>query len=152
VLFLIFQKSLVKGIVVQRKKDFSKFGSSNTLSKKERIMKKWSTILILGVSILMLTTSVQAVELKLARFFGTCEEKSTDIAAQSGEACIIEAIIRNFSEQDNGITVNEMPADWGSYYDQIKNMDGGRKPAGYFCHAQAPYYGICGDRCPGRNN
>lgn len=68
-------------------------------------------------------------DLKLARFFGVCDTKSSDIAAAVGEACIIEAIIRSFSEADNGITVTELPADWDSYYDQIKtSMVGGNPP------------------------
>ena len=68
-------------------------------------------------------------DLKLARFFGVCDTKSSDVAAAVGEACIIEAIIRSFSEADNGITVTELPADWDSYYDQNKtSMVGGNPP------------------------
>lgn len=75
------------------------------------------------------------VDLKLARFFGVCDEKTVDVKNATGEACIIEAIIRSFSEADNGVTVTELPADWDSYYDQIKTaMVGGNPPDVFVMH------------------
>lgn len=67
-------------------------------------------------------------EITLARFFGACEEAGTDIAAATGEACIIQAIINAFSEADNGVTVNTLPTDWGNYYDQLKAAYAGGSP------------------------
>lgn len=95
-----------------------------------------SVMALLGLA--ALPSPAAAVDLELARFFGVCDEKSTDIKAAVGEACIIEAIIGSFSEADNGITVTELPADWDSYYDQIKTrMVGGNPPDVFVMHKHA---------------
>ena len=90
---------------------------------------------IIALCLTSLAFSSFAVEIKLYRFFGTCDEKSTNIAVQSGEACIIETIVRNFSERDNGITVKEMPAEWSTFYDKLKAwMVGGNPPDIFVIH------------------
>ncbi|MEO1016274.1 MAG: extracellular solute-binding protein [Pseudomonadota bacterium] len=89
-----------------------------------------------ALTVLGATMPAQAqTDLSLARFFGVCDEKSSDVASAVGEACIIEAIIRSFSETDNGVTVTELPADWDSYYDQIKtSMVGGNAADVFVMH------------------
>ncbi len=73
---------------------------------------------------MMLTTSismpVMAEEVSLARFFGDCENAGVDTSKSVGEACIIQSIINAASKEIKGVTVNTLPTDWGSYYDQIK--------------------------------
>jgi multiple sugar transport system substrate-binding protein len=69
------------------------------------------------------------VEIKLARFFGVCDTKTADVAKAVGEACIVEAIIESFNQQNPDVRVVQLPADWNSYYDQIKTaMVGGNPP------------------------
>ena len=92
-----------------------------------------TTAALLGTTIAM--PAEADVNLNLARFFGVCETRSTDVAAANGEACIIEAIIGSFSEADNGITVTELPADWENYYNQLKTwMVGGNAPDVFVMH------------------
>jgi len=67
-------------------------------------------------------------ELVLGRFFGACEAAGLDPAAEVGEACIIESIIRSFSAAENGITVETLPTEWNNYYDQIKAAYAGGNP------------------------
>lgn len=101
-----------------------------------RLLASVSTLALLGA--FALPSPAAAVDLKLARFFGVCDVKSTDIKAATGEACIIEAIIQSFSEADNGITVTELPADWDNYYDQLKTwMVGGNPPDVFVMHEHA---------------
>ena len=74
-------------------------------------------------------------EITLGRFFGACEEAGTDIKAATGEACIIQSIINAYDAQDNGVTVNTLPTDWGNYYDQIKaSYAGGNPPNVHVMH------------------
>ncbi len=99
---------------------------------------RYSKALLASAGLMALAASMPAqaqTDLSLARFFGVCDEKSTDIKSAVGEACIIEAIIQSFSEADNGITVTELPADWESYYDQIKtSMVGGNAADVFVMH------------------
>jgi len=67
-------------------------------------------------------------EISLGRFFGACEEAGTDMAAAVGEPCIIQTIINAFDAEDNGYTVNNLPTDWGNYYDQLKATYAGGNP------------------------
>lgn len=74
-------------------------------------------------------------DLVLGRFFGACEDAGLDPAAEVGEPCIIESIIRSFSEADNGISVETLPTEWNSYYDQIKaTYAGGNAPDVHVMH------------------
>lgn len=77
---------------------------------------------------MLLSEASADVELKLARFFGVCDDQTIPVKEARGEACIIQSIIRDFSQADNGITVTELPADWNSYYDAIKTMMVGGNP------------------------
>ena len=65
-------------------------------------------------------------EIKLARFFGDCQEASANIKDAVGEACIIQSIINGYTDADNGVTVKTLPTDWGNYYDQLTAMYAGR--------------------------
>ena len=67
-------------------------------------------------------------ELVLGRFFGACEDAGLDPAAEVGEPCIIESIVRSFSQADNGISVETLPTEWNNYYDQIKAAYAGGNP------------------------
>ena len=74
-------------------------------------------------------------EISLGRFFGACEDAGTDMAAATGEACIIQTIINAFDAEDNGVSVNTLPTDWGNYYDQIKaSYAGGNPPDVHVMH------------------
>lgn len=75
------------------------------------------------------------VELKVARFFDTCIDASPSIEQASGEACIIQAIFRAFSEDDNGITVDLLPPHRDNYYPQlIAAYAGGEPPDIHLLH------------------
>ena len=87
-----------------------------------------ATAVLAGVFSLFAACAHAETEITLGRFFGACEEAGTDIAAATGEACIIQTIINSFSVADNGVTVNTLPTDWGSYYDQIKAAYAGGNP------------------------
>ncbi len=87
------------------------------------------------ITALLGSVGLSQTEITLARFLGDCEQAGTNIQEAVGEACIIQSIINNFSEQDNGITVNTLPTDWGNYYDQIKAMyAGGNAPEVHMIH------------------
>jgi len=85
-----------------------------------------TAVLVAGLSV---TTSAPAAEISLGRFFGACENAGTDTSASVGEPCIIQSIINAFSAEDNGVTVETLPTDWGNYYDQIKASYAAGTPA-----------------------
>ena len=92
-------------------------------------------LIIVLVALLLGSSSLAQTELTLGRFFGDCEDAGTDIAAASGEACIIQTIINAFSAEDNGITVNTLPTNWGDFYEQIKaSYAGGNPPDVHVMH------------------
>ena len=92
--------------------------------------------LVLAIAALLLAPLATAqTEISLGRFFGACEEAGTDMAEASGEACIIQTIINAFGAEDNGVTVNTLPTDWGNYYDQVKaSYAGGNPPDVHVMH------------------
>jgi len=84
------------------------------------------TLTASALALCVTATGVQAeTELELARFFGECDSAGTDISAAVGEACIIQSIINAYSAEDNGVTIETLPTDWGNYYDQLKAMYAG---------------------------
>jgi multiple sugar transport system substrate-binding protein len=91
---------------------------------------------LLAIAALLLAPLATAqTEISLGRFFGACEDAGTDMAAATGEACIIQTIINAFDAEDNGVTVNTLPTDWGNYYDQIKaSYAGGNPPDVHVMH------------------
>ncbi len=93
------------------------------------------TALVLLALALAAPTAMAQTEITLGRFFGACEEAGTDVAAATGEACIIQAIINAFSAEDNGVVVDTLPTDWGNYYDQVKaSYAGGNPPDVHVMH------------------
>jgi multiple sugar transport system substrate-binding protein len=91
--------------------------------------------LVLIVLALAAPSAMAQTEITLGRFFGACEEAGTDVAAASGEACIIQTIINAFSAEDNGVVVDTLPTDWGNYYDQVKaSYAGGTPPDVHVMH------------------
>ncbi|MHA7879540.1 MAG: extracellular solute-binding protein [Saccharospirillum sp.] len=73
--------------------------------------------------------------LELARFFGDCDNAGTDVSAAVGEACIIQTIINAYDAEDNGVSVDTLPTDWGNYYDQLMAMyAGGNAPDVHVIH------------------
>ena len=93
------------------------------------MIRRLTTAAVLAGSFLTPWAGAHAeTEITLGRFFGACEEAGADIAAATGEACIIQTIINAFSEADNGVTVNTLPTDWGNFYDQIKAAYAGGNP------------------------
>mgnify|MGYP001072855437 CR=1 FL=1 len=95
-------------------------------------------ILVIGACLLLAGSAVAQTEITLARFFGACEQASTDVANAVGEACIIQSIINAYSAADNDVTVNTLPTDWGNYYDQLKAMyAAGNAPDVHVIHKHA---------------
>ena len=76
--------------------------------------------------------AANATTISLARFFGACENASTDYQHAVGEACIIQSLINAFSAKDNGVTIKTLPTDWGNYYDQLKAAYTGGNPPDVF--------------------
>jgi multiple sugar transport system substrate-binding protein len=95
-------------------------------------------LLLVTAAAAMLATSAPAAfatDITLGRFFGACENAGTDTKASIGEACIIQSIINAYSAEDNGVTVETLPTDWGNYYDQIKAAyAGGTAPDVHVLH------------------
>lgn len=67
-------------------------------------------------------------ELVLGRFFGACEDAGLNPIEEVGESCIIESMVRSFSDADNDIRVETLPTEWNNYYDQIKAAYAGGNP------------------------
>jgi len=96
---------------------------------------KLSTLSLAIAALLLAPLASAQTEISLGRFFGACEEAGTDMAEASGEACIIQTIINAFDAEDNGVTVDTLPTDWGNYYDQIKaSYAGGNPPDVHVMH------------------
>jgi multiple sugar transport system substrate-binding protein len=101
-------------------------------------MKRFRFLIPAALALLLGGTALAQTELTLGRFFGACEQAGTDIQAAVGEACIIQSIINAFSADDNGVTVNTLPTDWGNYYDQLKAMyASGNPPDVHVIHKHA---------------
>ena len=69
-----------------------------------------------------LTASPKAhadIELKVGRFFDPCIISGVTIEQANGEACIIQAILNEFSAKENGITVDLLASYGSSYYPQL---------------------------------
>lgn len=98
-------------------------------------MKK-AVLYVIALSLLSVASvGLAQTTVTLGRFFGDCEGAGTDIAAATGEACIIQTIINAFSAEDNGITVTTLPTNWGDYYEQIKaSYAGGNPPDVHVMH------------------
>ncbi|MDZ7799319.1 MAG: extracellular solute-binding protein [Trueperaceae bacterium] len=91
--------------------------------------------ILFAALLLALPVATAQTEISLGRFFGACEDAGTDMAAATGEACIIQTIVNAFSAEDNGVVVNTLPTDWGNYYDQIKaSYAGGNPPDVHVMH------------------
>ena len=56
----------------------------------------------------LMSFSVSAVDITIARFFGECEDAGSDTTVTSGEACIIQSIINALS-QARELTGNGKP-------------------------------------------
>ena len=56
----------------------------------------------------LMSFSVSAVDITIARFFGDCEDAGSDTTVTSGEACIIQSIINALSKAKE-MTRNEIP-------------------------------------------
>lgn len=78
------------------------------------------TLLIAMALLVGTAASASAQEITLARFFGACEAAGTDTKNSVGEACIIQSIINAAEAELDGVTINTLPIEWGSFYDQIK--------------------------------
>ena len=92
-------------------------------------------LLIALAALLFAPMATAQTEISLGRFFGACEDAGTDMAAATGEACIIQTVINAFDAEDNGVVVNTLPTDWGNYYDQIKaSYAGGNPPDVHVMH------------------
>ena len=92
-------------------------------------------IALASLALALAPAAMAQTEISLGRFFGACEEAGTDVSAATGEACIIQTIINAFSANDNGVTVDTLPTDWGNYYDQIKaSYAGGTPPDVHVMH------------------
>jgi multiple sugar transport system substrate-binding protein len=92
-------------------------------------------LLVTIAALLLAPMAAAQTEISLGRFFGACEDAGTDMAAATGEPCIIQTIINAYSAEDNGVTVNTLPTDWGNYYDQIKaSYAGGNPPDVHVMH------------------
>jgi len=77
----------------------------------------------------VLSTGAKAdVELKIARFFDPCIERSADIERANGEACIIQALFDAFSAADNGVTIDLLPPHRDSFYPQLITAYAGGTP------------------------
>lgn len=89
-------------------------------------MKLSKTLGATTLALCVTATGVQAeTKLELARFFGACDDAGTNVSEAVGEPCIIQTIINAYSAEDNGVTVETLPTDWGNYYDQLKAMYAG---------------------------
>ena len=85
-------------------------------------------IAVLAAFALLTPPAVAQTEISLGRFFGACEDAGTVMAEATGEPCIIQTIVNAFDAADNGYTVNNLPTDWGNYYDQLKATYAGGNP------------------------
>ncbi len=97
--------------------------------------------LVIALLALLLAASpalAQQTTITLGRFFGACDTPGVSIDDAVGEACIIQAIIDDFDEADDGVRVETLPADWGNYYDQIKAMyAAGNPPTVHVMHSSS---------------
>ena len=100
-------------------------------------MQRWVTLFVIFAWAGVGASSIASaeIELKVARFFGACDEAGTDTSAVRGEACIMQAILNAFNEQSAGITVRTTVADWDGYYDQLlTNYARGEPPDLHIVH------------------
>jgi len=77
--------------------------------------------------------SGEEVTIKLARFFGDCEEDVagvTDVSQATSECEVIQIIENAFNAEDNGVTVEKVGGQaWGDYYTQLSTaFAGGEVP------------------------
>jgi multiple sugar transport system substrate-binding protein len=89
---------------------FSKYGGK---------MKKIK-LLFFASFLSLMSFSVSAVDITIARFFGECEDAGSDTTVTSGEACIIQSIINAFDEQNPDINVTTEHLDWGQTYNILQ--------------------------------
>lgn len=85
-------------------------------------MHRWS-IATLAAFVVILGYSGKAsaeIELTVGRFFDPCIEASGGVERASGEACILQAMFDAFSAEDNGVTVDLLPAHRDRYYTQLE--------------------------------
>jgi len=73
------------------------------------------------------------VTLKLARFFGDCDDTTagvTDVSQATTECEVIQILTNKFNaENDQGITVERLGgAEWGTYYDALNTSFAGGEP------------------------
>lgn len=74
-----------------------------------------------------------AVTLKLARFFGDCDDTTagvTDVSKATTECEVIQILTNKFNaENEQGITVERLGgAEWGTYYDALNTAFAGGEP------------------------
>jgi len=78
-------------------------------------------------------TSGEQVTIKLARFFGDCDDTTegvTDVSLATSECEVIQILTNEFNAADNGITVEKLGGQaWGDYYTQLSTtFAGGDRP------------------------
>lgn len=91
----------------------------------------------LCASALALTVLVpaQAEDVTVARFFGACSDAGTDTKTSVGEPCIIQSILNATSAADNGVNIETLSIDWGSFYDRlVANYASGNPPDVHVMH------------------
>jgi multiple sugar transport system substrate-binding protein len=77
--------------------------------------------------------SVGPVTIKLARFFGDCDDSTagvTDVSQATNECEVVQILTNKFNaENEDGITVERLGgAEWGTYYDALNTSFAGGEP------------------------
>jgi len=89
----------------------------------------------IGLELLLLADARADIELKVERFFDPCLEENINVEQASDEACIVEAIFKAFSAEDNGITIDLLPPNRDNYYPElIAAYAGGEPPDVHLMH------------------
>ncbi len=72
------------------------------------------------------------ITLRLARFFGDCDDTTqgvTDVNEATSECEVIQILTNAFNAEDNGITVEKLGGQaWGEYYTQLSTTFAGGEP------------------------
>lgn len=72
------------------------------------------------------------VTLRLARFFGDCDDTTqgvTDVNEATSECEVIQILTNAFNAEDNGITIEKLGGQaWGDYYTQLSTTFAGGEP------------------------
>ena len=78
------------------------------------------TLFLGGLGVPSVQSHADDTSLTVGRFFGPCTNADDMIDQASGEACIIQAILNTFSNEDNGVKIDMQPANWDRYYEQLE--------------------------------